>query len=197
MEVAIGFKARTGRTVVVVVGGTVRSPEALLRTELSLSDPKRTATYQPYHAVMDLPWDRAKAAARPTIRIIESIALRVVGALVRQLASTGMTVIGAGVVGSADRDLAKIPSAHIRAHAAEGVLFRMVLEHAAAKLGLPCRTFEEKTLPMLAAKELKRSRDSVVQTIAAFKQALGPPWRADHKVAALAAWLSLATRSSS
>jgi hypothetical protein len=98
-----------------------------------------------------------------------------------------------GIVGAGERNLEKIGSTHIRAHAAEGVLFRAVLEAGAAGNDLPNRRFDEKNLDKTAESELKVSSAKIKGTLAEMGRSAGSPWRADEKAAALAAWLALAS----
>lgn len=187
---SIGLRAKTGRAIAVVLVGPVNSPQALKRAELILTDPHVPATGQPYHEVMDLPWEQAQAAVRKTAAAIEAVAAKALAALVQEVEAAGLTVRSVGIVGAADRDLTKIGGPHIRAHAAEGVLFRQVLEVAAAANGLASRTLAERGLEELAAAELKLSSAKLSKQIADFGRAVGRPWRADEKAAAMAAWLA-------
>jgi hypothetical protein len=190
--VSIGLRAKTGRAIAVVLGGQADSPQALRRGEVILVDPKAPATSQPYHEVMGLPWEEAKVAVRGTAAIIEAVASEALERLVRELRSDGLTVCGVGIVGAGDRNLEAIGGAHIRAHAAEGVLFRQVLESAAKANRLPIRRLVEKGLPELAAAELGRPDSWLRERLAEFGNSVGRPWRADEKAAAMAAWLALA-----
>ena len=124
---AIGLKAKTGRAIAVVLSGPINAPQLIRRSELSLTDPKMPATFQPYHEVMELPWDESLKKVRPFVRAIERVAAKALAELVHELRTQGLTVVGIGVVGSVDRELSKIGNYHIRAHAAEGLLFRQVL----------------------------------------------------------------------
>src|SRR2546422_727739 len=74
---------------------------------------------------------RLNRAVRPLERQIEPIAIKMLSGLLNDLASKGFDVPSVGVVGSPDRQLDRIGNPHIRAHAAEGILFRRVLEIAA------------------------------------------------------------------
>jgi hypothetical protein len=169
---AIGFRAKTGRAIVVAITDDL---DLLFRREVSLVDPALPDTAQPYHAVMTLPWPEAQVAVQPLVAAIEEVATRVVAALLKELGD----VRAIGVVGSPPKDLARIGNQHIRAHGAEGVLFRRVLEVAAERNGIACRGFAEKELgpPNAAIKALGKKA--------------GPPWRADERAAATAAWLAL------
>lgn len=189
--VAVGFRAKTGRAIAVVLGGTARAPRAIRRAEVALSDPRRGPTYQPYHLVMDLPFGQWTAAVSPAAVAIEKIARESMKQLFDELATQNLAVPRIGVVGSPDRDLSKIGGAHVRAHAAEGILFRAVLERAAEHLLVSWRTLREKELASIAGTELRLSPKELKARLAEFGRELGTPWRTDQKSAALAAWLSL------
>jgi hypothetical protein len=175
--------------------GPAGSPEFVRRTELQLTDPSQPSTSQPYHEVMDLPWDEAKVAVREISAIVEDIASKALARLVREIEAEGFTVRGIGIDGAGKRDLEKIGSTHIRAHAAEGVLFRHVLEVAAARNKQKHRAFDERRLDEIAANELKRPPADIRNHLAEMGRSAGSPWRADEKAAALAAWLALAGRA--
>jgi len=187
----IGLKPKTGRAIVVVLGGPADAPQLIKRTELILNDPRVPATFQPYHAVMNLPWNESEKKVVPFIRAIEKIAAKALAQLIHELRAEGLEVIGVGIAGTADRDLSKIGNYHIRAHGAEGLLFRQVLEFAAQANKLPHRTFIEKNLQAEAAAELGCTVAKLNNALTAFGRSAGPPWRADQRVAATAAWLSL------
>jgi hypothetical protein len=189
--VSIGLRAKTARAIAVVLGGPAASPIVIKRAELILWDPAMPATNQPYHEVMDLPWEQSKVAVQKSALRIESIASKALGDLIRDVTVEGFTVCGAGIAGAGNRKLDKIGSTHIRAHAAEGVLFRHALEVAAATNRLRSASFDERTLEQTAASELRRSVDDLKVRLAEMGRAIGSPWRADEKSAALAAWLAL------
>ena len=185
--VSIGFRAKTGRAIAVVLGGTSDEPLVLAKTEITLFDRNIPATAQPYHAVMDLPWKESEKAARKYTKVIEKIARHTVTSMLNEQAAKGNRVSAVGIVGSADRDLTKIGNPHIRAHAAEGILFRRVLDLAAEANGLQWRAFSDETLTAGAGRRsawLKRKIDELRTRVAA-------PWRAEEKQAATAAWLVL------
>ena len=188
---AIGLRVKTGRAIAVVVRGPADSPHLIKRTELILHDPRVPATFQPYHEVMDLPWNESLVKVKPFIGAIEKVATKALSDLIRELQSEGLKVIGVGIAGSADRDLSKIGSFHIRAHAAEGLLFRQVLEFAARANRLPHRTFIEKTLTTQAISELGVTVAKLNSSLTTLGRTLGPPWRSDQRVAATVALLTL------
>ena len=190
--VAIGLRAKTGRAIAVMLGGQLDAPRVLKRIELRLTDPGFPETMQPYHEVLDLPWNKAQASVRKIAAKIEKLARKEIAALVKEARAQGLVVSGVGIVGAGDRNLEKIGSTHIRAHAAEGVLFRQVLEAGAAANDLPQRRFDERTLDGTAELELNLPVARIKAKLAEMGRAAGSPWRADEKAAATAAWLALA-----
>src|SRR5437667_7330394 len=172
MPAVLGLRAKTGRAIAVVLS---RKGEFVARREISLVDPAIADTGQPYHVVMELPWADATVAVRKLVVAIERVATKAVRDLAREF-----DVRAIGIVGAPERQLEKIGNEHIRAHAAEGVLFRHVLEVAAEANKLRHRAFPEKTLPSDFASQLKD-----------LGRAAGSPWRADEKMAATAALMML------
>jgi len=189
--VSIGLRAKTARAIAVVLGGTVDAPLVLTKLEIALADPKVPATAQPYHEVMELPWEASQRAVRKSAAAIEVIGRKALARLIKELQSQGMKVCGAGIVGAKDRDLARIGNYHIRAHAAEGVLFRRVLDLAADANGLSRRTFSDREFDELAKTELGEQHAVVKGKLNDLGRLLAPPWRTDEKQAATAAWLVL------
>ena len=189
--VTVGLRAKTGRAIAVVVGGPVDAPLVLAKTEIKLWDPKFPATGQPYHDIMHLPGDAWPRAVEKSARAIEKIAVTALAHLIKEQAAQGRKVRAVATVGAQDRDLARIGNPHIRAHAAEGILFRRVLDDAAHANKLRLRTFAEREFEQIVKKELGAKSSSIRKKLDEAARALPPPWRADEKLAAMAAWLVL------
>ena len=96
-RVAIGFRAKTGRAICVVLGGTSEAPLVVKKFEMRLTDPKVRATFQPYHAVMKLPWEKGQKAVQKSVAAIEVVARNGVKRLIEELKSQGMKVSGVGI----------------------------------------------------------------------------------------------------
>jgi hypothetical protein len=79
----------------------------------------------------------------------------------------------------------------VRAHALEGQVYWQALQAAAESLGIACAVLAEKELYGHAARALGRRPDALRKTLAAWGRELGPPWAAEEKCAALAAWAAL------
>ncbi len=189
--IAIGLRAKTARAIAVVLGGTINSPVVLAKTEIRLADPNVPATGQPYHEVMDLAWPDSQREVRKYARSIERIAKTALAKLIKEQQSNGMKICGVGIVGASDRDLARIGNPHIRAHAAEGILFRRVLDLAAEANGLKWQTFPDRAFDEAATAKIGARSAIIRRKVNDLGRDLAPPWRADEKQAATAAWLVL------
>src|SRR5262245_31668275 len=152
---SIGFRSKTGKAIAVALSAGKNTPEFIGRWEVLLHDPAVPETGMPHHQVMELPWPEAQRAVRPYERNIEKIAVSVLKQLAGELRRSGFEIASVGVTGSPDRDLAKIGNFHIRAHAAEGILFRHVIEIAAEKQKLPWHSFSDRDLIPVAVERLE------------------------------------------
>lgn len=187
---SIGFRTKTAKAIAVAL--TNRSaPEFVQRWNLELYDRDVPETGQPHHEVMDLPWHDAKAAVRRYEELIDDVTTERLRALLEDLRFSGVHVRSMSVVGSPDRNLEKIGNHHIRAHAAEGILYRRAVEIAAARCNLSCRQFSDRGFDDLAVKELQCTSRKVKAVMGAIGRSAGRPWRADERAAATAAWIVL------
>jgi len=189
--VSIGLRAKTGRAIAVALSGSPASPIVLLKTEIKLVDPKDPATGQPYHEVMELPFAQWERAVSKPAKAIARVATKTLAKLIAELEADGHKVAGAGVIGAPDRDLARIGNPHIRAHAAEGVLFRRVLEIGAESNGLRWQAFSDREFEKAVATQLGAEYSKIKQSLDDLRQSVSPPWRTDEKQAAMAAWIVL------
>jgi hypothetical protein len=151
-------------------------------------------TFQPYHSVLELPWEEARRAVKPIEAVIASLAASELARLVSEVRMRGFEVERVAVVGARGQNLESIGNPHIRAHAAEGVLFRHVLEIAAEASALRSEAFVEKELTLRAMADLDLSEREYLADLARLGKELGRPWRIDEKLAATAAWLALPER---
>lgn len=176
---AIGFRAKTAKAIVVAIAGPPAKPTLIWRQEIALDDPSVPATAQPYHVVMEMPWADAVIAVKPIVAAIEAVAAGAIESLIQELRAAKYVVRAVGIVGSPDKPLERFGNPHIRAHAAEGMLFRRVLEKAAAAHRLTSRTYADDVARRFKP-QLKR-----------LGMQAGAPWRNDEKCAAAAALLAL------
>jgi hypothetical protein len=188
---ALGFRVKSGWAAAVLVAGPVEAPRLLHRGVAQLSDPAVPESKQPYHASMGtLQTDEAKIERLR--KVIAMAAQRSVTDLMDSCRKDVAQIARANLVVGSDIDPSKIANPHIRAHALEGRLFRTVLEDALRSCGLECSAILERHAYEQAAKVLKKSEKELKQLLTQLGRTLDGPWRADDKLAALAAWMALA-----
>ncbi len=190
VQAVVGFRVKSGWATAVLLAARMHLPQVLDRRVVDLSDLAVPESRQPYHAAMGkLEGDNAKVAAR--VKIVQRVTNRSVIELLKDYRNTGWEVGSAGLVVGSEIDPASIKNPHIRAHALEGRLFRTVLEDALRSCGLSCSVVVERNVYSKAADVLARSEDQLKRAVSELGRSLSGPWRADEKMASLAAWMAL------
>lgn len=189
---AIGFRVRTGYATAVLLAGPVASPRVLTRRRVDLCDMDDPDARQPYHVVTEQDERRGMALVRRAETRARTAAAREVGLLMRQAAKEQLVVGALGLVGGSDVDPATILHPHIRAHAMEGRLYGESVEASAAAHGLKARVLVERDAYGAASLVLGRSPMALRSATSGLGHPMGRPWGAQEKMAALAAWVSLA-----
>jgi len=189
--VALGFRVKTGRAILVALAGTAANPLLLFRREVQLCDPRVPESRQPYHGsampFTPAPPQRIASGTQAAHRV----GVAVVRALTQEMRASGMRVAGVTLIVASNPDITRIGSAHVRAHAQEGILFRKVLEASAHACRLPAQVLLERQALEHAAATLRRTPAQLQQSLAEFGRQAGRPWRTEEKSAALGAWLAL------
>ena len=188
---SLGFHVRTGRAVAIALRGPADAPCVLFRRDVALWA-ARLGNKGPYHTVLELPWPEAVRAAQPVVREVEAIAAECFRQLLDEAAAAGHRVHGVGIVGSMGQDPAKIGNPHIRAHAAEGQLFRHAVEVAAQGCGLRYLSFARADLVASASAALAQPADELDAKVQSLGKGRVRPWRTEERSATLAAWIALA-----
>jgi hypothetical protein len=186
---AVAFTLHAGRAVTVVLTGTRRDPQMILRHEIDLADPWVKESRHPYHQALGARSPDGERALRRGCRAARASAGREMRNLVRGMKSHGFDPRGAAIVVSSVADPARVASAHARAHAEEAKLYRDVVEQTLVTSGLDVKIHLDATLRPAVAKQLDRVAVDVM--LKSFARAVGTPWRAAEKHASLAAWLVL------
>lgn len=180
-DVALGFRVHSGWAALVAVAGSASEPHVLLRRRIEFADFSNHETVQPYHAAAEMTLPEAEKflarlaeearelAQKPIRQAIEELKPR-------RVTCAAMTLSSGRPRGSLEATLASHPAIHT----AEGEFFRAVVRSACEDCGLHCQGVKEKELA------------AHVGSIADLGKLLGPPWRADQKLASLAAWVVLA-----
>ena len=170
LKTTIGFRTHSGWAVAVAMAGG----EPVERRRIDLCDCLIAGSAQPYHAAAEMPFRQAEAHLKRCEEISAAMAEAAVQRLVKDLAARGYGVTGCSILLASGRplaDLAKILAAHPMIHTAEGEFYR----EACRRCGLPVLGIKERELCPLVAE------------VAGLGKGMGPPWRADEKLCALAA----------
>jgi hypothetical protein len=192
MHVAFGLKARTGRAILVAVGGDVCEPQYIERSQMPLLP---EGAWAPYHAAEELDPADARASVKKDIASAHRLATSGLRDAAKRIAAAGHDVCGCAVLvgtGMPDWSTEQILAVHVRMHKAEGELFRDVLVAGVHACDLPLVMLAEKSALEDAAKALGLTRSRLDAHIAALGKAAGPPWGKDQKEAAAAALVALA-----
>lgn len=170
----------------------------LVRRRIELADPAIRGSKQPYHAAEGL----ALAAAEKQIRRCEQgsrrLALEAFRAAIAEVEKSGREVVGCGLLLSSGRPLGNLAdtlASHAKIHTADGEHFREAIVHSAERCGLSITKVRERDVWEMAAGKMRISVETFQTRIAAIGKTLGPPWRADEKLAAAVGCLALAAGS--
>jgi len=187
---SLGFRVKSGWAVSILIDGSVRSPRLCESCVIDLSDPRNPETRQPYHAAMGKLETNA-ATLKRRVQSVRRATERSIADLIQRWTDDGCSIHCAALVVGSVIDPESIGNPHIRAHALEGRLFRTVLEAALRSRGIQCAIFTEREVYPRASNLLGQSPVQIRRAIAELGRLVSGPWRADQKVAALAAWTSL------
>ena len=188
---ALGFRVKSGWAMAVLLVGPSSAPRLVKCQTVLLSDPKIPQSKQPLHAVLELPEKEAKTVSKKLRKIVAAAAKESVRELLKQANRAGYEVRGAGLVVGSLVDPATLHNEHIRAHGLEGQLFRTVLEDALGERGISTKVLLEKGAYMAASPGLGKSAAIAKRWIARLGDSQEGSWRAEEKLAALAAWVAL------
>ena len=182
---ALGFRIKSGWAVAALVAGSVRSPQLCDSRVIDLSDARFAETRQPYHAAMGkLETNQVKIRAR-----VRRVARQSIAKLLAEY--QGFVIRRAALVVGSQIDPASIANPHIRAHALEGRLFRTTLDDALRVHRIRTVILTERDAYSKASAHLKRTSSEVRRVTQNLGRSRQGPWRAEQKLAALAAWFAL------
>lgn len=171
----------------VAVAGSPHRPAIVDRQRLQIAD-----TAQPYHAARDLGAARGSAFLNDCRLASNALASSALEAAIKRMG--GDRVQCCAVLTGSGRlspTLEATLASHAAIHTAEGEFFREIVTHAAESCGLRVRRIKEKELFDLASIEFRISVADLIRGLNDLGKMTGPPWRQDHKFAALAGWLVL------
>jgi hypothetical protein len=125
------------------------------------------------------------------VDVVRRITEKSIAKLLAGYREQNFTIKRAALVVGSQIDPRSVANAHIRAHAFEGQLFRSVLEKSLQTHRIRTDVLIERDAYMQAAIQLEQSHEKVRRMVQNFSRKTEAPWRAEQKLAALAAWLAL------
>jgi hypothetical protein len=191
---AVGLSVRSGWATAVLLLGRAHLPRVLDHRRIELSDPAFPESRQPHHAGAGaLETDEVKVSQR--VQIVRHCTQESVSKLLQNYRSRDCKVCCAALAVGSVIDPTTISNPHIRAHALEGRLFRTVLREALSASGLRCSVVIERRAYAEASAIVGLSEAELRHTVTNLGRGQSGPWRAEQKMAALVAWMTLATIS--
>ncbi|HUK86223.1 MAG TPA: hypothetical protein VLT85_01050 [Terriglobales bacterium] len=194
---ALGFRVHSGWAAAVAVAGPAKSPSVILRRTLILADPALAGSKQPFHAAAGLELQKAEKLIQRCTESTHALAQQALRSVVAELRKLGYRPAGACILLSSGRELGALESilaSHAMIHTAEGEFFREALRRGCKKSAVPLTGIKERELLDHAAEKLRLPPGKLQARTAKLGEPLGPPWRQDEKLAALAGWLVLSVK---
>jgi hypothetical protein len=174
------------------------SPRVVGRSRVDIADPSIRGSKQPYHAAEPMPVaEAAKYLARcerASLRLAKTALAASIGELAA-LSGGAVEPRRCAILLASGRplpELAKVLASHALIHTADGEHFREAFAAAARECGLDVVRIRERDVTAELAGRLETSPAALERRVAGWRRELGPPWTADQKLAALAAWAALA-----
>jgi hypothetical protein len=190
-QAALGLRVKSGWAAAILLAGPVRSPRLCDIRVIDLCDPKIPATRQPYHAAMGKLETNA-ARLRSRLQIVRRVAKQSIATLLGDYRRNGYRIRRAGLGVGSQIDPALIANPHIRAHALEGQLFRTELADALRAHQIQSVVLIEREALAKTATLLKKSPAELQSVVNKMRRTTSGPWRAEQKLATIAAWFALA-----
>lgn len=192
---AFGIRMHSGWGILVAVSDELAIID---RRRIVVTDDQRSRGNQPFHFAQELSLKRAEAFLAEYHSNSEHLAQRELEAATAAISARGYNVAAAALLLASGRPLPalqQILASHPLIHAAEGELFREVAGAACEALKIPLERYRERDLEQIATDALADSLTNAKQKLTSAGKLIGPPWTADHKVAALAACVALRKRT--
>jgi hypothetical protein len=196
LKSALGFRTHSGWAAVVAIELTPE-PVVCERRTVILADPAIAGSKQPFHTAEPMELPKAKAFLKRCKDRSYALAFESLKDVTKSLERRGHVVVACGMMAGSGRVLDSVEAilaSHAAIHSAEGELYRDAVAHACERTGIPLLRVREKVAFAAAEEALGLPASRIQDQLAAIGRSVGPPWTQDQKLAALAAWISLATR---
>jgi hypothetical protein len=203
--IALGFRAGKGGGVVVGVVVDAGTPRVVLSTFLPTAADGDRLALEPYRVAYEMKrgpdggasTEAAAAVAEAHNRQGE-LAAKGLGEIVRRLWDAGCQPVMAALLvnraGWINDALAYSLSWPEHVPIAEGLAVRNALRLACGRCGLEVTEIDEKSLHEAASAKLRLSLHDIDARLKSLGATVGRPWRREHKLACLSAWVTVAAR---
>jgi hypothetical protein len=202
VRVALGFRAGRGGSLVVGVAVDGGEPRLLLSTHLATASEGDRLAFEPYHVAFEMAGGaRGEVPAEAAAVVAEGrrrqavLAAEGLAAILERLRAQGCEAVGGALLVNRAGWITDLLQHSLtdpgHPPVAEGLAVRDALRSAAARCGLGLIELDEKSLADTAAVRLGRSPGELearLKTVGAGSK----PWRKEHKLACLAAWMNAA-----
>lgn len=188
---AFGIRMHSGWGVLVTIDD---ASEVLDRRRITIVSEDVQGGRMPFHHAEALGLSRAEKYLAGYTSECDRLAQQEIRAAVHDLKVLGYQVTFAGLVLASGRtlpDLAHILASHALIHTAEGELFRESVRRGCESLGISVTGYRQRELAEHAKSSFGNASAKIIRQLANAGKALGPPWTADHKAAALVAYIAL------
>jgi hypothetical protein len=193
---AFGVQMHSGWGVLVAVSGAPHVIEILARRRIVTADLEMPGAIQPYHYAMNLKLPESEKHLANCAAASTRLAVAAIGDLVKELNARQFHIVGSAVLLASGRTLPpleKILASHQLIHTAEGEFFRHTVSQACEDLQISVTAIRQRELEERAKTAFGNAASRLHGSIASLGKTIGPPWTKDHKTAALAAALILAS----
>ena len=149
--------------------------------------------FEPYHQASGLrPEEAERLIERASVEAEERALLGIEEMVSSSAGRKGESAAGIVIsAGRPDFTLASALSSHAAMHSAEGWLFRSAVMRAAEEAGLAVFGALEDELYAAVSEAVAQPTEAINVRLRHLGDGLGPPWRQDQKLSALAAWFAL------
>ena len=178
------------------VSGDANTLEVMDRRRIVTADPRIPGANQPYHHAASLGLPESEKYLANCAAVSERMALAAVGEVVRELDGRHYRIVGSAVLLALGRTLPSLSiilASHALIHTAEGEFFRDAFRRACERLKISVTSVRERELDEQARTAFGNAASRVQRRISNVGSSIGPPWTKDHKTAALAASMILAS----
>jgi hypothetical protein len=193
---AFALQMHSGWGVLVAVSGAPHDINILARQRIVTADAEIRGAIQPYHYAMNLKLPESHKHLANCAAASTRLAVAAIADLVTELNARHYHIVGSAVLLASGRTLPpleKILISHPLIHTAEGEFFRHTVTQACKDLQISVTAIRQRELEERAKAAFGNAANRVQETIASLGRTIGPPWTRDHKTAALAAALVLAS----